>query len=925
MKRANSILFMAVALAFCWALPVAAPAQTDDEIKLMEAAMPAAPGAPAATSPKMLVFTLCKGYVHGSIPYCAKSFEIMGKKTGVFEAVVSDDPAVFAPDSLKRFAVVCFDNSTGELFTDEALKKSLMDFIKNGGGVVGVHAATDAFNNWAEFGEMMGGFFDGHPWGSNQTVRVKLDEPGHPLCAAFKGSGFSIKDEIYQFKDPYSRAKLRVLLSIDVEQTDMKRDTINRTDGDFAISWIHEFGKGRVFYCSLGHNNEIFWNPLVLQYYLDGIRYALGEVKADATPSAQLQQADLDKSQLDGLRASLDKVLKQIATYKFGESRAPLSDLDNLVAASGNVPEFRKEVAAKLAGLLGSDATPDCKQHVCRQLYIIGTAKEVPAIAALLDKPETSDMARYALERMPDPAADKALVSALGDTGGLVQVGVINSLGERRTENAVSKLAKLTSNKDAAVAKAAMAALGKIGNADAAKALAQAKKEAGADFLSAVGDAYLMCADRMLAEGNKEEAAAIYEEMFQVIDPKPLKLAAFEGLVAVKGADAASIVLDALASSDAAMQAVGAGAARTAPEATAALAAGLEKLAPHGQALLLGALADRGDKAALAAATKAASSGDAEVRVAATRALGALGDTGSVALLVKVATGAQKDEAGAAASSLDRLRGADVDGTMVATLRGADAAVRKELIRSLAARSAVTAVPVLLEQAKDADESIRVEALKGLGVLGTAKDLPALIDLLVAAKGAGERTESENAVAAVARKAAEGADRTGLVLAALDKAKDVAVDASLVRILGALGDATGLDAVRAAASSKNKDIEDAGVRALVDWPDAGPMADVQKLAKESKDETHQVLAVRGLIRMIGLRSERKPAETLDLYVDAMKLTNRPDEQRRAIAGMATVPDDRVPGILQSYLTNDALKEEAQKALERYQNETSKKK
>jgi hypothetical protein len=132
----------------------------------------------------------------------------------------------------------------------------------------------------------MGGYFDGHPW--NGTVTVKIDAPGQSINAAFAGKPFEIADEIYQFKEPYSRAKLRVLLSLDTAQTDMTRPGIKRTDGDFAVSWVRNYGLGRVFYCSLGHRDEIFWNPAVLRHYLAGVQFALGDLWSDATPSAQL-------------------------------------------------------------------------------------------------------------------------------------------------------------------------------------------------------------------------------------------------------------------------------------------------------------------------------------------------------------------------------------------------------------------------------------------------------------------------------------------------------------------------------------------------------------------------------------------------------------------------------------------------------------
>jgi len=264
------------------------------EVKKVEAALPDAARVKPAKPRKVLIFNLCRGFRHGSIPIGAKAFELMGKKTGAYESVSTDDVSWFEPDKLKQFDAVIINNCTGSLFKGDAarearLKKSLLDFVTSGGGLVGVHAATDAFYKWPEYGEMMGGYFWGHPW--HEKVTVKMDDPDHALSKAVGQKTFQIADEIYQIRDPYSRQKLRILMSIDVTKTNMNKKSIRRKDNDFGVSWIRSYGKGRVFYCSLGHRNEIFWNPMILKYYLDGIQFAIGDLKADTTPSAKSPKA----------------------------------------------------------------------------------------------------------------------------------------------------------------------------------------------------------------------------------------------------------------------------------------------------------------------------------------------------------------------------------------------------------------------------------------------------------------------------------------------------------------------------------------------------------------------------------------------------------------------------------------------------------
>ncbi len=284
-----ALVLLGVTAGAVWAKRRALKPVSEDMIKKITDAMPAKAAAKPAKPRKVLVFWLCNGFFHGSIPVGNKAFEIMGAKTGAFEAVVSDDMAMFAADKLKEFDAIIFNNTTRLNFTEAARRKALMDFVKGGKGIIGVHAATDNFYKWPEGAEMMGGLFSGHPWGGGGTWGVKLDEPDHPLNKAFGGKGFLIKDEIYQLKAPYSRDNLRVLLSLDMSHGPTGGRKGNRPDKDNAVAWIRQFGKGRAFYCSLGHNNQIFWNKAVLQHYLDGIQYALGDLEADATPSAKLK------------------------------------------------------------------------------------------------------------------------------------------------------------------------------------------------------------------------------------------------------------------------------------------------------------------------------------------------------------------------------------------------------------------------------------------------------------------------------------------------------------------------------------------------------------------------------------------------------------------------------------------------------------
>jgi len=265
-----------------------------------EAAPEVAPAKPARPR-KVLVYGRVPTHPE-SVACCFTAMEVLGRKTGAFEATSSGDPALFLPESLRRFDAVVMNNTHErtpmlpwdfEQLTPQeqaAAKereplctKSLVDFVASGGGLVGIHGATAIRDELKELAQMYGGQIMGHRGG---IWWIKPEEPMHPLCAPLGGQSFEVRDEIYVFRkplsrEPMSREGVRVLLSLDLGKTE---DPGLRTDGDYAISWIRNFGKGRVFYCTLGHAKTAYTNPMVMKHLLAGIQFATGDLPADATP-----------------------------------------------------------------------------------------------------------------------------------------------------------------------------------------------------------------------------------------------------------------------------------------------------------------------------------------------------------------------------------------------------------------------------------------------------------------------------------------------------------------------------------------------------------------------------------------------------------------------------------------------------------------
>jgi len=226
----SSAALAAGLLAAPWPMRNITQAQVSDEQRQrIEAAIPNKTFAAPRKKRKLLIFGLNVGYGgHGSIPTANLAFTLMGQKTDAFETVISKDPSVFGPDNLKQFDAVFLNNTVGNLFEDAGLRQSLLEFVYGGGGLMGVHGSTVAFTqwpgaieDWPEFGIMLGARGANHRV-NDEHVFIKLDDPNHPVNQPFGGKGYDYRDEFFRVHEPYSRNRVRVLQSIDIDKTDMK-------------------------------------------------------------------------------------------------------------------------------------------------------------------------------------------------------------------------------------------------------------------------------------------------------------------------------------------------------------------------------------------------------------------------------------------------------------------------------------------------------------------------------------------------------------------------------------------------------------------------------------------------------------------------------------------------------------------------------
>ena len=363
------------------------PSQTPKpaDVEKMLAALPSSAPAKPAKPRKVLVLCKCAGFIHSCIPLAAKTIESLGSKTGAWTTTVSYDASVITAENLKQYDLVFLNNTTGFFLDDPdpavtaARKKALLDFVRSGKGLAGIHAAADSYHEstngpefvgmmapgifgaadknedkavdaaelqaladkwfdmadsahsgkvsaqdfkagfarilfsthgprrsgpaataaktgpdhqigtWPDFNKMIGGYFKYH-WLDPQHIVYKIDDPGSPLTAMFRG-GFEINDETYTFGiRSWSRQNLHVLTSIDyskMSEADKLKEDYPREDHDYGLSWIRREGKGRVFYAAHGHSERVYAMKPMLEHILAGTQYALGDLKAEDGPSGK--------------------------------------------------------------------------------------------------------------------------------------------------------------------------------------------------------------------------------------------------------------------------------------------------------------------------------------------------------------------------------------------------------------------------------------------------------------------------------------------------------------------------------------------------------------------------------------------------------------------------------------------------------------
>jgi HEAT repeat protein len=878
--------------------------------------------------------------------------------SALFEADVATSPprggnmAEFSVD-FEPYQLVVLDYN-GEDWPD-SVKKGFLDFVQSGGGVVVYHAADNAFPKWKEFNQIigLGGWGNRNEksgpyvfWHRDRVVRdsspgaggyhgdqhaflVVNRDTSHPITQGLPEKWMHARDELYSLlRGPGE--------NMHILATAYSDPATRGTGRDEPVLFTVTYGKGRIFHTVLGHAMGDGPHPAMqcvgfIVTFLRGAEWAAsGKVTQKIPgdfPAVYRENGTPDDIRLwlDYRPPDLKKILEKVAAYDYGKDEEALTRLRDYVRAHRNSPESKKACEIELADFLASDATLAAKLAVCRHLREIGSDTSVPVLGKMMLQPETSDMARYALEKMSSDGAEKALVDGLSATDGIIRLGIIDSLGNRKALSSVSALAKIMSGPDEMAAMASAKALGQIASSEASTALSKSLDRATGELKDMIASALLICTDGHLKNGDTEEALRIYEQLIRGRLPLQVRQASVRGRIASSGDTSRIMIVDALKGSEADWYAPAIALVKDYYDTSTIqeVHSLLPKLPAESKIQLLAVLSRFRDEGVRNAIVAAAESPDLLVRIAAIKALEGAGNYTVVEFLVSRAARSKGREKLAARTSLWNLRCGRADATILTNLvKNLDEAIQHELILAVSERRIKQGLNLLLSRALYSSNRNRWQAIRGLKNIASPEDLPVLVNLLLGMKQDADQMEMANTIAVVASQTPRPVGRARIVMDKLGSVSDVNGRKALYRALGKIGDDSSLPLLRIALTDENPDVIDIAVRALAEWPSLAAKDDLLHIARTSETPLHSTLALRAYIRMIEMELYRSPESAVRLFKDVLNLA-RPEDKKLILGILPTFASPDALTLAQTLLQEKEVEAEAQLAIKKIQEKLQK--
>jgi len=861
------------------------------------------------------------------------------EQTGLFSVDMAIRPPldketeIFHPN-FDEYDVVFLDYNGAPWPTET--QDTFVNYVKSGGGVVLVHAANNAFGDWPEYLDIIGlggwggrdemdgpyiywqdgkitrdmtpGKAGGHgPQHEFQVVNRDID---HPITKGLPQKWMHGRDELYSHLRGQGR-NMKVLATAFSNPADQ-----NGSGRHEPVIMTIEYGKGRVFHTSLGH---VTGNVPYRSLKCGGFITIIQRGTEWATTGNVTQNVPLDfpdavtvRSWENYLEPEFKSILNNVKNYEYGDNRKNLTVIEDMIRVADRNPDYLNRIEQSLVSFLLSDASVSAKQVVGKYFSVIANESSAEAVSSLLNDSYLFETALYILERIPNESVNELLREKLRGVEDSVKVSIIHTLGAKQDKESISVLKKYILSENSDIATATATVLGNIGTWKAAKILKKSLNQSTGIQRQTIVHAYLECGNHLLDSGNLKKAKKIFSHLNRSNESPIIRSTAIRGLIQSSPGNAGSIILNALKESEPKIisTAISSIALLTNSDDISTVAKSVSRLPVSGQIQLISALSAFGENSTVFSTIKSAIESEHDVvRWVALDALGDINLESSVNLLANLSAHGKGKERSTARQSLYRLNGNNVNDIILSSILTDDVKIKIELIRAIQKRRIFNGADSMLKLASDSNSSLRIESVRALRFIANEPHIIDLVKLLVNSESDRDRIELEKTIVMMAKRNNLN-DSTGQEIMRYLGGMESTSKQTAIQILGQLGYSPSYSSLIEYLNDDEKNIRNSAIKALSEWNNDTPLSTLFNVTENAKNQSHKTLALRGIIRLIGLENDRSTEATNELYKRAMALATNVQEKKAVLSGLSNVMSITAFQMAETYLPLPELKAEA---------------
>ncbi|MGB0372720.1 MAG: ThuA domain-containing protein [Opitutales bacterium] len=785
----------------------------------------------------------------------------------------TDDPEDYRYENLKQFDAMFMNNGTHiqQNIKDPEIRESIIRFVKEGGGFMGIHAAADG--GWDDYNHMIGHRFNGHPWNAGDEHAFVVEEPDHCLACGFDHQQFRLQDEIYVARDPYfTRDDVRVIINMDLSDSlTASRPTgkKQRSDKDYSVTQVRQFGEGLVYYTSFGHNEAVYRDPRVLKHYLAGLQYVTGDLDAPDEPVGLYERLK-----------RIDGPVQHEAKLKLLQKARGHDSMDEAVALAGRlIQDPQASFQSKVTALEALSAAPSMDAYRA-------------ALPALASPDQAANVVRFYTQNMDAATYSDMVSSSWPNLPVESQLEVISGMAHYG-EAFSAELLKLAKSADAAIQ---MHALWALGHSKSSVSVEELWMLTGSPELMIVRDELIVA---LLKEQGTQVASQGFKRILKESENNQIRFAAAMALLAMDSGASGSLLQSFLSATDPVLveAAIASAKQNTHADAAEILAEAIPNLNTTQARNALYALGAQ-EGSGVAGIVERFYASEALV-LDAVGIVGHIGSAQQVEPLVRLLGNADKAISSAASNALGLLRGSAVDAEVSRFLLTADAKTQLALLKVASERGTLSMGAAALKLLDSPDSKVARQAMRTLALAGGPAEFEALA-LRVAQdpkarsmKSSLSKLGSRISDVSASSKVLIDADRQAL-------AKNRPI---IVALLGELQSPEGLRYLQNLSRDEHADIEFSAVKALANWEGTQPLQSLVNTVSGTADARTRSTALKGAVHMLADADDFSAREKVEMTQSLLKYAMEPKDIQACLQAIATLPNSEVRELSKEYLAH----------------------